>query len=627
MRGYTLLEILMVLVLLGVIGSLAATSMTGSVHEAKFQATLNEMKLIQKAMIGDVNLQTRGQRTDFGYLGDVGAMPAAIGDLISMPVAVTAWTRDNVRRIGHGWNGPYIRGSDPGADYTRDAWGNLYVYSPAAAPPTLVSLGADGAAGGTGLNQDITLEFPANHRAANVHGFLVDGGAGNPANVAATIEIYYPDGLGGLVTTTSTTTAVGDQGYFTFAGIPLGVRSALIDVAGTDYGPIIFNVDRAEYTIPVALTEVNTGPCSGITISFQAATSSSGEHITPANIVVEASATCAVNMTVDYSFTDGTATGGVEYDNTAGTVTILAGNLTENIPVTINDDGVVEANKDFTVTISNPLPSGANLGATTSHVFTILDNDACVPATVTVSANQTWTVPANCTNLVIHAWGGGGGAGGSSNGKSGDGGAGGYVYTGNITVTGGESYTVAIGGGGSGSNASCSGGGTGTYTGGAKGNGSNGGNGGGGGAGGTGGAAGSYAGGDAGYGGGGGGAGSVAGDLGGQGGGATVVVEDSGGSEIMIAGGGGGGGGGANGGGGSAGGGGPGCAQNGSASGNGNRGGGGGGGACFGPNTANGTGRTPSNSAAAGTAARGGAPHANCSNSSGSNGVVVFDYS
>ncbi|MEZ4873144.1 MAG: hypothetical protein R2827_13075 [Bdellovibrionales bacterium] len=59
-----------------------------------------------------------------------------------------------------------------------------------------MSRGADGVAGGTGLDQDITVSFPASERNATVTGFISD--QGGPFTTAAEAEVNSPDGAGGI---------------------------------------------------------------------------------------------------------------------------------------------------------------------------------------------------------------------------------------------------------------------------------------------------------------------------------------------------------------------------------------------------------------------------------------------
>lgn len=260
-KGFSLIEILMVIIVIGVLSMLSISVFTDSIDESQFDNTVAEMNTIAKAIIGDKDLREGGTRTSFGYFGDVGAMPAALADLLTIPAGVTAYAVDNANRTAYGWNGPYLTGGDSGTDYTTDAWGNAYVYSPAAVPPTLVSLGADGAVGGTGFDQDITISFPANDRLATVEGFVSNAGA--PFTALAEAEINYPDGTGGLAQTSDTNLDT-ENGHFSIANIPFGVRSVTIyegdkatATAAETHGPYIITVDRPNFLVPANQLDVN----------------------------------------------------------------------------------------------------------------------------------------------------------------------------------------------------------------------------------------------------------------------------------------------------------------------------------------------------------------------------------
>ncbi len=371
----------MIIILTSILATVSVTFLVGSLSESQFEGTVSEMQALRSAMVGHVGLKVRGIRSQFGYVGDVGGLPATIADLLTLPAGVSAWVIDTTNRLGHGWNGPYLKGGDSGGDYTTDEWGNAYVYTPGAAPPTLVSLGADGVVGGTGLDQDITFEIPLNHRESTVQGFIVNGGAGNPIGTAADVTLYYPDGSGGLTTNLQTILAAAN-GFFSFPNIPVGVRSVLLNVSGVDYGPYIFTVDKNNYVIPVSLTDIATPApdCTGITIYFQSQTSNGSETITAVNLIVEASGICGADMTVDYVLADGTAVSSPpsqrDYFADTGTVTILAGTTTANVPVKLKNDNNAELSEFLTATISNPTPLGeATLGLFTVHTFTINDDE------------------------------------------------------------------------------------------------------------------------------------------------------------------------------------------------------------------------------------------------------------
>lgn len=261
--GFTIIEILMVIILVAIISVVSISVMTGSLDETHLEDTVEEMKQIKQAIIGNTALTSEGKRVSFGFLGDIGAIPTAaqgIAALVTNP-ALPAWAINAATQIGIGWNGPYLGGGANAADYTTDAWGNAYVYSPAAVPPTIVSLGSDGAAGGVGYAADITVTLPTELRTATVTGYISQNGAAFSAD--AEVQLNYPDGVGVLVQTVDDVLPA-ENGFFSFANIPMGVRSITIYIpdvgtatATNTYGPHLITVDKINVVVPAGLTEVD----------------------------------------------------------------------------------------------------------------------------------------------------------------------------------------------------------------------------------------------------------------------------------------------------------------------------------------------------------------------------------
>ena len=82
-------------------------------------------------------------------------------------------------------------------------------------------------------------------------------------------------------------------------------------------------------------------------------------------------------VTIDYATSDGTATAGVDYTATSGTLRFSAGTSTKTVSIAIADDSENESDETFTVTLSNPW--GANLG-TRSATGTIRNRRVVVPS-------------------------------------------------------------------------------------------------------------------------------------------------------------------------------------------------------------------------------------------------------
>lgn len=303
-RGFTLVEILMVLGLVAILSVAGISVMTGNVDEDRYDATVAEMRQIRDALVGDPERSQGGTRTSFGYLGDLGALPTTgqgLAALQTKPGPLPAFAINTTARFGLGWNGPYLAtGASGGTFAFSDKWGRPYVYTPGTTA-TIVSRGADGAAGGTGLNQDITMSIPPELQVATVYGFVSSGGG--PFNNAFQAEINYPNGSGALAQNLISVPASA-HGAFQFANVPLGPRSATIYVPTkaaptTTIGPISFVVDRARFMIPTNLVDVNpsggggasggasggaTGGSTGGTGGAGVCASSSG-RLTQANII------------------------------------------------------------------------------------------------------------------------------------------------------------------------------------------------------------------------------------------------------------------------------------------------------------------------------------------------------
>lgn len=214
-RGYTLLELVLVVVIIAILAGLAVQSVTRTGEGQRLDRTIEEMDLLARAITGDERLVTGGVRTDFGYVGDVGYMPLTLDALVSNPG-------------GYGtWKGPYISSKfvEDTGDYKTDAWNDPYVY---AGGITITSNG-----GGSPITRQIAgslSELTSN----SVYGVVQDKSGCPPAGSAAdvTVTIVFPDGAGSI---TSLSTSPASSGEFSFENaIPMGLRSIRAVVAGVD---------------------------------------------------------------------------------------------------------------------------------------------------------------------------------------------------------------------------------------------------------------------------------------------------------------------------------------------------------------------------------------------------------
>ena len=109
-------------------------------------------------------------------------------------------------------------------------------------------------------------------------------------------------------------------------------------------------------------------------VHFASDVSTGDEPASPATLAVALSRASSEIVTVGYSVTGGTATGGgVDYTLASGTLTFVPGDMSEDIPLTIVDDSLNEADETVIVTLSDPV--NAVLVTNTTHTHTILDDD------------------------------------------------------------------------------------------------------------------------------------------------------------------------------------------------------------------------------------------------------------
>jgi len=99
----------------------------------------------------------------------------------------------------------------------------------------------------------------------------------------------------------------------------------------------------------------------------------------PVSFTVTLSHPAAFTVTVDWTTTAGTATGGTDYVGASGTVTFAPMEVSKLVPVTVNGDGTFEGNETFALDLSNA--SGAPIGDA-QGIATIVDDDTPPVASV-----------------------------------------------------------------------------------------------------------------------------------------------------------------------------------------------------------------------------------------------------
>ncbi|MEW6411801.1 MAG: prepilin-type N-terminal cleavage/methylation domain-containing protein [Candidatus Zixiibacteriota bacterium] len=233
--GYSLFELLAVIIIVGIIATVSMRSMRNTVDVSKAEETKQEMNQLAWAICGNPNLVSGGVRTDFGYVGDIGALPASLDNLVTNP--------------GYGtWDGPYIRddfysstgGSE--SEFKYDGWGAAYTYT----GDSIISTG-----GGTTLAREIA--YATSDLLANTVEVLVTDINNTPPGARRTdvsLELIYPDGAGSTTTTVANPRA---NGLASFSSIPIGHHDLIVvyaydTVSDTLYRKVVVYPGESFYT-------------------------------------------------------------------------------------------------------------------------------------------------------------------------------------------------------------------------------------------------------------------------------------------------------------------------------------------------------------------------------------------
>ncbi len=127
-RGFSLIELLVVLVIMGLLAGIVAPNLFKNIDKAETEKARADIQNLTMALDS--------------YRLDVGRYPENLRALIEKPGS------------SNRWNGPYLRKGLP-----KDPWDRDYQYrapGDGGRPFDLFSLGADNTAGGSGSDQDVT---------------------------------------------------------------------------------------------------------------------------------------------------------------------------------------------------------------------------------------------------------------------------------------------------------------------------------------------------------------------------------------------------------------------------------------------------------------------------------------
>ena len=138
--GFTLLEVMVVVVILGILATVLITQISGKIEIARREAAKAQIKQLESAV------------EEFKLFGK--KYPEILQELVEKPGDFKGTWPDQ----------GYLRGGE----VPKDPWGYEYVYrknSPGQTPRyEIISHGADGAEGGTGEDEDLSSYQPSKNK-------------------------------------------------------------------------------------------------------------------------------------------------------------------------------------------------------------------------------------------------------------------------------------------------------------------------------------------------------------------------------------------------------------------------------------------------------------------------------
>jgi prepilin-type N-terminal cleavage/methylation domain-containing protein len=199
-RGFTLMELLVVLLIIGVLSSVALRTIDATRDRGLYEQTVSEMKSLVYSVTGNPDLVVNGQRTDYGFYGDMRRLPTELRELVEN----TTHSAD--------WRGPYLRREfvSDSTGYLSDAWGHPYTYDQ--------TMGTIASPGNGRFPMTVRVVDSVPHLDGNtVSGTVTDSDNSPPGDQNEMIRVFLTL-PGGLIQQ-----ATPDRsGYYSYQNVPMG---------------------------------------------------------------------------------------------------------------------------------------------------------------------------------------------------------------------------------------------------------------------------------------------------------------------------------------------------------------------------------------------------------------------
>jgi len=278
-RGFTLLEIVVVLAITGLLAGGLATVGHQVIKKEWEDKTTEHMKRLKVAVMGDPLDVRHETRTSFGYFGDMGVLPTILDNLYIRGAQPLYNNPDTLQTLNTaaGWNGPYI---DPKTmEYLNDLKKDYFRQDLLYTSPTpfteysdpivgvqveeeIISSGRDKQAG---TGDDLSTVFFNSELYSQVSGYVKDDTGNGVSGVAVTLN--YANN-GSLTTTPATTDA---SGLYSFNNVPYGNHSLSITTPRLflAYGNSMTEADGTTVIFTIINTSANAVTLTGLTASYK----------------------------------------------------------------------------------------------------------------------------------------------------------------------------------------------------------------------------------------------------------------------------------------------------------------------------------------------------------------------
>lgn len=208
-NGFSLIELIVAIVVLGILAAVAMQSMTESIEDMRHIVTEREMEVLADGIVGRFEVSQGVTRSDYGFVGDIGSFPPNLQALYENP---GGWAN---------WAGPYLPASflNDSVDFKLDEWGQPYNYSGGL---IITSTGS-----GSNIVKKIA-ENQADYLLNSFGGTITDGADSLPGVVypdSIEISVTIPNGSGGYLTKYYMPDA---NGGFLLDSLPVGTHPLII---------------------------------------------------------------------------------------------------------------------------------------------------------------------------------------------------------------------------------------------------------------------------------------------------------------------------------------------------------------------------------------------------------------